>query len=120
MSQSRQALGRWGEKLAESYLMDKGLRFITRNFRSEFGEIDLVFEDENGLVFVEVKTRIGKLFGFLEEAVDKNKQKHLIESAQYYLQKHVEGELDWRIDVIAILKREKGLFNIEHFEDAIR
>ena len=120
MSKSGQALGRWGEMQAETFLIEKGLRFITRNFRSEFGEIDLVFGDGKSLVFVEVKTRKGKKFGFPEEAVNIKKQKHLIESAQSFLQENIEGELDWRIDVIAILKRENGKFDIEHFEDALR
>lgn len=120
MSQARQALGRWGEKMAEIFLIEKGLHFIARNFRSEFGEIDLIFKDGDSLVFVEVKTRQGKQFGFPEDSVHQNKQKRLVECAQNYLQLNEVGERDWRIDVIAILKHKNEKFDLEYFEDALR
>lgn len=114
------ALGRWGEKQAEAYLNDRGFRLLARNYRNEFGEIDLIVKEEDSLVFVEVKTRRGEQFGYPEEAVNKLKQKHLIECAQGYLQEYDEDELDWRIDVIAIIQGKNGKHQITHFEDAFR
>ncbi len=120
MAYSKQRLGRWGEEKAAAYLMNNGFTIIEKNYRCEHGEIDLVAKKGNSLIFVEVKTRSGKYFGFPEEAVNEAKQSHLIASAQAYLQEKIEGEINWRIDVIAIVKSERKESEIEHFENAVQ
>ncbi len=119
MSQSKQRLGRWGEKEAESYLVSKAYKIVDRNFHCEHGEIDLIAQEGECLVFVEVKTRRGTTFGFPEEAVNLKKQGHIKDSAEAYLQEKDRENMDWRIDVIAILVGKKDEIHIEHFEDAI-
>jgi putative endonuclease len=125
---ARQSLGRRGEALAAEYLLAKGYQILERNFRSPYGEIDLIVSQpaadsgENGplLVFVEVKTRSSNAYGYPEESVTASKQIHLIRSAQAYLQAHPEHTGDWRIDVIAVRTgRAGGQAEIKHFENAV-
>ena len=120
MTSPRQALGRWGENLAADFLIQKGYLVLERNFRTPYGEIDLIVQKENLLVFVEVKTRSTDAFGLPEEAITPKKRTHLITTAQRYLQKFPAPAVDWRIDVIAIrtLKNEVAP-EIVHFENAV-
>jgi putative endonuclease len=95
---------------------------LGRNERSRYGEIDLLARAPDGmLVFVEVKTRTSRSFGYPEEAVDARKLEHLVSAAEAYLLEHPEmDEQGWRIDVIAIEGRpEEGpdRAGIEHFEN---
>ena len=102
MSLSRITLGRLGEDLAAQHLRKAGYQILERNVRSRYGEIDLVAEDEQDLVFVEVKTRRGTAFGRPEEAVTPSKQRKLMEIATYYLDLHSCPDRPWRIDVVAV------------------
>ena len=98
----RQGLGRTGERLAAETLIEQGYHILERNFRCRHGEIDLVAEDQHDLVFVEVKTRRGNLYGRPEEAVTWHKQRKLVEVATYYLDLHACPDRPWRIDVVAV------------------
>jgi putative endonuclease len=118
---TRQTLGRWGEDLAAAYLHDKGYAIVARNLRNSFGEIDLVARKMDVLVFVEVKTRSSKQFGYPEEAVDAAKLEHIIAAAEDYLQAQSAPALDWQVDVIAIRKLKSGQSpEILHFENVTR
>jgi putative endonuclease len=120
MVSSRQVLGRWGEDLATDYLIEKGYLLLERNFRSPYGEIDLIVQKENRLVFVEVKTRSSGAYGLPEEAITPKKREHLISAAQAYLQQSPTPTTDWQIDVIAIRKiKTETEPEIVHFENAI-
>jgi putative endonuclease len=127
LSKSRQELGRWGEAHAADYLHQQGYAVIARNVRTPYGEIDLIVqqfskitEDETITVFVEVKTRTSKTFGFPEEAITPRKQLNLISAAQHYLQEHPDLEKNWRIDVIAIERYPERSPIISHFENALQ
>ena len=85
---ARQGLGRTGERLAAEKLQNQGYRILERNFRCSYGEIDLVAEDVNDLIFVEVKTRRGSAYGLPEEAVTLRKRRKLTQVASYYLDLH--------------------------------
>ena len=118
MTDARQALARWGEALAAKYLTQKGYTLLAQNARTPHGEIDLVTQEGETIVFVEVKTRSSTAYGHPEEAVTLTKQAHLLASASAYLQSHtLEG--DWRIDVIAIRKKKNAPPEILHFENAV-
>jgi putative endonuclease len=106
MASSRE-LGAWGEEKAARYLEQKGYRIVERNFRSRFGEIDLVVEDEKFLVFVEVRLRKSSYFGLPEETVDQRKQHKLRLTAEFYLQRHPTNKQP-RFDVVA-LYADKGM-----------
>ena len=120
MTKSRQAIGKWGETLAADFLKDKGYIIIERNYRTPYGEIDLVAHDGDDLVFVEVKTRTSDAFGFPEESITLHKQEHLISAAHAFLQSLSNPPIIWRIDVIAIRKVKSVDFpEIIHFKNAI-
>ena len=127
MSQSRQELGRWGEAYAADYLQQQDYTVIARNVRTPYGEIDLIVqqlskitEDETITVFVEVKTRTSKTFGYPEEAITPRKQLNLVSAAQHYLQEHPDLDKNWRIDVIAIERYPERSPIINHFENALQ
>lgn len=105
-------VGKAGEARAEEFLQQKGYAIVARNYRYKRSEIDLIVQKENWLVFVEVKMRSSKTFGFPEESVKEAKRKKILEGAAQYLE-----ETNWqgnvRYDIIAIYNNE-----IEHFEDA--
>src|SRR5258708_34840854 len=99
---ARQGLGRTGERMAGEALVRQGYSILERNFRCQYGEVDLVAEHEGELVFVEVKTRRGMAYGRPEEAVTFRKQQKILEVASYYLDVHDCSLRSWRIDVVAV------------------
>lgn len=119
MSHDRQRLGAWGESVAATYLEAHGYRIVQRNWRCRQGELDIVAQTGETLVFVEVKTRRGLAQGTPEEAVTPRKAERLLTLAQAYL---LEYDLDvaWRIDVMAIeLDNQGKLLRCEHLPAAI-
>lgn len=100
---SRQTQGARKERDALEYLQAKGLRCLTCNYRSRFGEIDIIAEDGDTLVFVEVRFRKNNHFGSALESVTAAKQKKIRLTAQQYLAKHKIGETrPTRFDVVGI------------------
>ena len=112
-------LGRYGEWLAERYLIKKGVSIIRRNIRTNYGEIDILGKQNGILIFIEVKTRRSQSFGNPEGAVNEIKKEHMINSALEYIQLQSDGEVDWRIDVIAINIDKKDKIQIEWFKNAV-
>jgi putative endonuclease len=109
-------LGKRGEELAVQFLEKLGYQIIVVNWQEKKFEIDMIAQDQNQLVFVEVKTRTTDYFGSPVEAVTPVKQKHLAEGANYYIEKH-EIDLECRFDVIAVILNNNQQ-KIEHFKDA--
>ena len=95
-------IGRWGEEVAARYLVRQGYKVLTRNYRTPAGELDIVAQDGNSIVFVEVKTRRTSSFGPPQAAVTPKKAAHIIAAAQHYLLDTEQIEGDWRIDVVAV------------------
>ncbi len=123
---SDRQLGQRGETIAAEYLEQKGIRILDRNYRFERNEIDLVCFDPDGhdagvgeIVFVEVKTRSGDLFGRPEEAVTPEKRDHIVAASRAYLyEKKLEGAA-CRFDVVSIVMRDADAdADIDHFKDA--
>ena len=95
--------GRDAESHACDYLLNRGLSLLARNFRSRLGEIDLIMDDGESLVFVEVRYRRGDAFGSGAESVDRRKQARITACAQHYLQQHPAAlQRPCRFDVVAI------------------
>jgi len=112
---SSRSLGQQGEELAAKYLEQKGYRILERNYATAFGEIDLIAsyglpDEPFRLVFVEVKMRRNRQYGYPEESVTKRKLTHLIHAIQGYLQEKSNDDIDWQIDVISV---ELGSNNCE-------
>jgi putative endonuclease len=109
-------IGDKGEQIAAEYLKDKGCRILEQNYHTRFGEIDLVAQEDDALVFVEVKTRTNTDFGLPEASVTPAKLEKIESAALLWLQDHPDYHDDWRIDVIAILlKKDKTVEDIQHF-----
>ncbi len=110
-----QAIGKWGEKAAEEYLRGKGFIILENNVRTPYGEIDIIASIEDLIVFVEVKTRTSRSFGYPEEALTYRKLGHMRASAEYYAARHAIGT--WQCDAIAVERTQDAGTHIEHFEN---
>lgn len=82
---TRKARGDSAERIAEEFLLSRGLTLVTRNFRTRFGEIDLIMREQETLVFIEVRYREGSDFGGALASIGNAKQKRLIAAAEQYL-----------------------------------
>ena len=96
--------GKDAEDRACRYLQSRGLHLLQRNYRSKRGEIDLILQDKDSLVFVEVRYRSDPRFGSALESVNRRKQSRLIACAQHYMQTHPDiSQQPCRFDVISIM-----------------
>jgi putative endonuclease len=107
MSKRSHLYGKKAEKSAIRYLKSHGLKFITQNFYSRFGEIDIIMESTTHIVFIEVKMRTKNNFGEPEEYVHLEKQHKLSQTALVFLQKHPKLRLKQpRFDVICLTPKK--------------
>ena len=120
MKGARKQLGDVGEEIAARELTRRGYTVRERNWRCPEGELDIIAEQGESLVFVEVRTRRGDRFGTPEESITLAKRAHLIAAAQAYLQAHSLQDRDWRIDVVAVAMSDRGqLQRVDVIENAI-
>jgi len=115
----RRELGAFGERVAAAHLEAKGYRIRARNFRCREGEIDIVAEQGDCLVFVEVRTRRGDAFGTPAESVTVAKERRLLTVAKAYLQQHNDVPPNQRIDVVAVELSGGRLLPVQHIEGAV-
>ena len=109
----KKVLGKKGEKLAADHLKKQGCKILKRNYRTPFGEADIIAQDKDEIVFVEVKARIGDKYGTPREAVTKTKQQRYYKIAGcYWLE--IGAEPNARFDVIEVY--EDG--RIEQYKNA--
>ena len=113
----RSDTGRLGEKKAEEFLRRKGYRILTKNYRTNLGELDLVCLDHETLVFVEVKTNHGDDYGAPEERVHLQKQKQIVKTANHYLKTRCVKNKDCRFDVVSVVIQDDQT-EINHIPDA--
>lgn len=109
--------GRRAEMKAALYLRQKGYVPVAHNYRSRFGEIDLIFEDKDYIVFVEVKARGENSIALPKEFVDDNKQKKIIATASIFLANNKTSKQP-RFDVIEVYLKDKQIKSIKHLENA--
>ena len=114
----RKQIGQQGEALAASYLAEQGYNIVQRNWRCPLGELDIVAEAGETLIFVEVRTRRSHRFGLAEESLTPTKQSRLVDLARTYLQESATLDCSWRIDVVTV-QWEAGQPKINHVENAI-
>ena len=116
----RRDTGILGEKLARDFLKKKGYKIHGTNYRCREGEIDIVAQKKDCLVFVEVRTKSSAGFGSPEESVTSAKKEKLIASALTYLSEHRDSPESWRIDFVAVELDQNGKASrIELIENAI-
>ena len=113
----RKEFGNYGEQKAAEYLLKQGYGVLRRNFRTRYGEIDIIAEHNGALVFCEVKSRHTARYGTGAEAVDIRKQRKISRAAAEYLQENGLMDCAVRFDVIAILARN-GETHIDHIINA--
>jgi putative endonuclease len=97
----KKVLGRKSEKLVEEYLKKQGIKILKRNYRTPFGEADIIAEDGDEIVFIEVKARTTDKYGTPTQAVVKSKQDRYYKIAQFY-GLHTGGEPNARFDVAGV------------------
>ena len=118
MSTDTGAFGAHGEAIASAALARRGYRIVERNYRSRWGELDVVAYDGDTLVFVEVKARRGAQFGDPAFAVDRRKQRRLVRLAQQYLSRRRLGEPLCRFDIVVVDERPEGPPRVEVITNA--
>lgn len=96
--------GQHAESACCEYLQQQGLKLLTRNYRGKRGEIDIVMQDENALVFVEVRYRKNDAYGGALESITAEKQARVTATAEQYLQ-HETKMKNGRIDVVAMSQK---------------
>ena len=117
--QDQKSFGRFAESLAAWYLRLKGYQILSRNWRTRWGEIDLIVQKGKTLVFVEVKARRSTKRGSPEEALTPQKQVKLLKLARLYLASHpLSSAKEIRFDLVAIdFSPQKP--HIKHYKGAI-
>jgi putative endonuclease len=106
--------GKLGERAARQHLQAQGLKFLTANFRSPRGEIDLVFREDDCLVFVEVKTRSSETWTRPAAAVNARKKRLLSQTALDYLRLLKDPEVKMRFDIVEVLLTEGTVSEVRH------
>ena len=102
--------GKLGEDIALEFLTKKGYNLIERNYHSRFGEIDIIAQKDNSLIFVEVKARTNQKYGLPAQSITQQKKKHIRKTIEYYLLCKKIRNVLIQIDVIEIYL-EKGEIN---------
>lgn len=114
MTQARkQAIGRFGERVAANHLRDLGMSILETNWSCKYGEVDIVARDGATLVICEVKTRTGTSHGTGLEAVTGQKATRLRRLAAYWLEVHKVQPEAIRIEVVSVLVPPRGAPQVE-------
>ena len=106
--------GALGEQAAKKHLQKAGLKFLTANFRSDRGEIDLIFRDGDCLAFIEVKTRSSEDWTRPAAAVDARKRRLLSQTALDYLGRLKNPAVKIRFDIVEVLLADGGVREVRH------
>ncbi|MCM8814494.1 MAG: YraN family protein [Candidatus Omnitrophica bacterium] len=100
--------GSEGEEIAVRFLKANGYRILDRNYRTKYGEIDIVAQKKKCIVFVEVKTRLSNEFGSPAEAVDERKLFRIASVANQYIQKERLDDFSFRFEVVSVTKQNNS------------
>ena len=105
-------LGREGEKTARSYLIKNGWKILKKNYKTPFGEIDIIAKKDDIIAFIEVKTRLTDIFGLPSEAVTNQRKLRYIRGANYYFSGKII-DCTVRFDIIEVFRKQ-----VNHIENA--
>lgn len=103
MTKERQILGESGEEAAFEFLKNEGYRILERNYTTPLGEIDIIAQDRDCLVFVEVKSLSDTSYILPQEMLNKRKQEQIIRVALSYLKAKGLSDADCRFDCVAVV-----------------
>jgi putative endonuclease len=110
--------GELGERAARKHLQKLGLKFLSANFRSERGEVDLIFRDDDCLVFVEVKARSSEGWTRPAAAVDARKRRLLSQTALDYLRLIKNPQVKIRFDIVEVLLAGGAVREVRHLPNS--
>ena len=110
--------GALGERAAKKFLQQQGLKFLTANFRSKRGEIDLVFRDGDCLAFIEVKTRSSEDWTRPAAAVNAVRRRRLSRTALDYLRLLKNPPVKIRFDIVEVLLMDGEIHEVRHLPNA--
>ena len=110
-------LGKYGEELAQEYLVEQGLRILETNYRFHHAEVDIIAEEGDLLVFCEVKTRQDDSFGAPEQAITPLKMQQIRKVAGAYLTKNQIRDRQCRFDVVGVMVAG-GSVKLDHMRNA--
>jgi putative endonuclease len=110
--------GALGERAAKKFLQRQGSKFLTANFRSRHGEIDLIFRDDDCLAFIEVKTRSSEDWTRPAAAVNAVRRRRLSRTALDYLRLLKNPPVKVRFDIIEVLLMDGGIRELRHLPNA--
>ncbi len=114
-------IGRIGEQMVADFLKTRGYIIFRRNYHSEFGEIDIVAENPDRVLFVEVKTRKENSLVAPADAVDHLKRQKIIKTAEIFMRKaHLKSDVRFDIAEVIYRRDEKGelKFGLNYIENA--
>lgn len=117
MTGARAKLGALGEAAAEAHLLALGFRLVARNHRCPRGEVDLIMEQGDLLVFVEVRTRASDAFGAPSETISAGKRRRIVAAARDFLARRRGPDRELRFDVLSVVDAP-GAPHIEHIPAA--
>ncbi|MBQ9988704.1 MAG: YraN family protein [Clostridia bacterium] len=115
MADHNRTVGQAGENLACEYLQRHGMKKLAARYRTRAGEIDLIMQDKDAIVFVEVKTRKNDRFGTPAEAVTRKKQATISRVAMQYLMLNGWEDRCVRFDVVEVYTEKLW---VNHIKDA--
>ena len=110
-------IGSFGEMLVITYLENMNYEILDKNYKTKFGEIDIIAKDKKEYVFIEVKTRTSSKYGMPSEAVDFNKEKHIKKSSQVYVYLNNLENKYIRYNNIKIYFINKNKYYINHLKN---
>lgn len=109
MSKDKINFGKQGQDLVVEYLKNNGYKILSENYRCYYGEIDLIAAENKTICFIEVKSRKNSDLEFLEHALNRKKQNHIINSALNYLKEQNYKNYNARFDVAVVLLNDNNL-----------
>ena len=109
--------GKRGEEIAKDYLEQKGWIWIKSNYKNQLGEIDLIMKDDETLVFVEVKLKVGEEFGQPEEMIGWGKRWQIRRVAEAFVALEKPKQSKYRIDGVCIVMELGKIKRINHYEN---
>ena len=112
---NKRKFGIIGEKIAQDYLRNQGYKILETNFYTKRGEIDIITQKDECIVFIEVKTRTNLKYGTPAMAVNSVKKKHIKHASEIFLTVNKVNEFDVRFDVIEVIIMN-GKCDINHLE----
>lgn len=123
MKQDYIVLGARGEEEAARYLTSRGYRVLERNWKTKYGELDIITSKNGVIIFIEVKTRLVRVDNpeyFAEDSIDQSKHRKLRRLGEEFLLRNFPDDTEWQIDVIAVDFTPSGILHeIRHIEQAI-